>query len=331
VALSRYWRSRTMGLEGVDRMRQAVELARRWRAMPSSLSDAERTVLEARVIVNMQLLGQFAGWPSRATLAEEAVAIARESGDPAVLVDALGSALQAEMITQAGPRTDAQRAAAYEALELATRLDDPFRLAIIRSTIGMLEAPVDPVAAEGWLELATESARRSGNPWAIATMLQMRGRVASQIDRQLDAQRLFREAQARFEEVGDTRFALSSQSERAHALRRSGAVDEAEGEYRQTIRGWQRTGNRGAVANQLESLAFTALAKGEGARAARLLGAAEALREQAGGDMTARERVEYEAEVGRLRGLLDPEALRDDWVEGRRMTAEAAMALAVSG
>jgi hypothetical protein len=135
----------------------------------------------------------------------------------------------------------------------------------------------------------------------------------------------------RFEEVGDTRFALSSRSERAHSLRRTGALEEAETEYRQTIRGWQRTGNRGAVANQIESLGFTAVAKGEGPRAARLFGAAEALREQAGDSMTARERVEYDADVARLRGLLDPGGFGDAWAEGRRMTAEAAVDFAVSG
>jgi predicted ATPase/class 3 adenylate cyclase len=331
VALSRYWRSRTMGREGVDRLRHALELARRWRASPSSRPEAERALLEARVVVGLENSLSFTGWQSDVSLADEAVAAARASGDDSLLVDAIVMALQAEMIMRGGPRTDAQRAAAHEALDAATRLDDPSRLSIAQQAIAMLEAPTDPVGADRWLEMATESARRSGSPWAIATTFQMRGRVAAYVDRPLDAQRFFREAQSRFEEAGDARFALSAPSEHAHALRRAGALVEADDEYRRTIRGWQRTGNRGAVANQLESLAFVAVATSAGDRAARLLGAAEALREQSGDAMTSPERVEYEAEVDRLRGLLGPEALGAAWAEGRRLSAEEAVALAVSG
>ncbi len=159
----------------------------------------------------------------------------------------------------------------------------------------------------------------------------MRGRVAARAGREAEAQRWFREAMTHFYAIGDARFAYSAQSELAHSLRRSGAIDAADAEYRQTIRGWQRTGNRGAVANQLESLAFTALAKGGGERAARLLGAAEALREAARDQMTAPERVEYEAEVTRLRGTLDADVLAGALAEGRGMTAEAAVELAVNG
>ena len=101
-------------------------------------------------------------------------------------------------------------------------------------------------------------------------------------------------------------------------LRRDGEIDQAEAEYRQTIAGWQHTGNRGAVANQLESFAFVALARGSGIRAARLFGAAEALRDVAGAPMTAYEREEYDAEVRRLHEALD-EDLAAAWAEGREM------------
>ena len=84
------------------------------------------------------------------------------------------------------------------------------------------------------------------------------------------------------------------------------------------------------MANQLESLAFIAIARGAGTRAAHLLGAAEVLREVSGDPMTVDERAEYDAEVERLRALLDAAALRDAWAEGRGLTAADAVALAVS-
>ena len=68
-------------------------------------------------------------------------------------------------------------------------------------------------------------------------------------------------------------------SELAHVLRREGRLDEAESEYRETIRGWQLSGNDGAVANQLECFGYLAIARGVPVRAAKLFGAAEVLRE----------------------------------------------------
>jgi len=324
------WRTRSQGPEGVDRMRQAVELARSWRTLPSPTPEADRTVLVARVLVGAFYMVGYAGWAAVGSIAGEALSVARESGDSAAIFDALVLGVQIEIMTGGGRRPDDLRTAAREALQLATDLDDPWRLAWVQSALAMIEAREDPAAAEGWMEGATEAARRSGNPSALAGTLQMRGRVASRADKQLDAQRWFREAQAEYEAMGDIRFAFSAQSELAHALRRSGAIDDADAEYRRSILGWQRNGNRGAVANQLESLAFTARARGEGPRAVRLLGAAEVLREATGNPMTDVERVEYEAEVNRLRGLLDPATFSDAWAEGRRMTSEAAVAFAVS-
>ncbi len=330
VALAGFWQSRSMGSEGADRMREAIELARRWRTTPSAVPEAVRTVLAARVMASVFVMVGFAGWGFVSQIADETLAVARASGDAAAIADALVAGLQVDLMARGGDATDEQRAAAMEALRLATGLDDPVRLSTIQIWLAMIEVREDPAASEAWLARAMEAAQRSGNPAAIAGTLQMRGRVAGRAGRHAEAQRWFREAMTQFETYGDARFALSSQSELGHELRRAGAVAAADAEYRQTIRGWQRTGNRGAVANQLESLAFTAVAKGDATRAARLLGAAEALREASGDPMTALERVEYEAEVDRLRGTVDAAPLDDAWAEGRGLTAADAVALAVS-
>lgn len=85
------------------------------------------------------------------------------------------------------------------------------------------------------------------------------------------------------------------------------------------------------MANQLESFAFLALAREQGVRAARLFGAAEALRKVADAEMTSLERKEYNAEMLRLRETLDEAALSSAWAEGLQMTADAAVAFALSG
>ena len=76
-----------------------------------------------------------------------------------------------------------------------------------------------------------------------------------------DARRWFRGAAEIYREIGDRRFELVARSDLGHALRRSGELDEAEELYRETLGEWQRMGNRGAIANQLESFAFIALAR----------------------------------------------------------------------
>ena len=88
-------------------------------------------------------------------------------------------------------------------------------------------------------------------------------------------------ASARFAEIGDIRLGLAARSDLAHAYRRGGRLDEAEALYRETISGWVHLGHRGAVANQLENIAYLAIERDRPERAARLLGAAEAMREAA--------------------------------------------------
>ena len=60
----------------------------------------------------------------------------------------------------------------------------------------------------------------------------------------------------RFTELGDERMALASRSDLAHALRRGGRLDDALAMYRETIGGWVHLGHKGAVANQLENVAY---------------------------------------------------------------------------
>jgi len=279
VAMIRYWQSRTMGSEGYDRVLQAVD---RVRALPEPASvsaNRTRSSFIARALSGAAIIASMGGRASTISLGEEAVAAARESRDPAAMADALYVWLfRAGDHAPAGRRAD-WRLAAAEALAIVTDLGDWGRLSRLELSLAMIEAPLDPAAAERWLDRATESARRSGNPQEIAYLAQVRGRVASMTGRLTEAQRWFRESQARFQAIDDHRFELSARSELGHALRRDDRIDEAEAEYRQSIRGWQRSGNRGAVANQLEAFAFLALTRKQGVRAARLFGAAEALRE----------------------------------------------------
>jgi len=124
---------------------------------------------------------------------------------------------------------------------------------------------------------------------------------------------------------------LMARSDLAHVLRWNGALDEAEALYRETISAWLSLGQGGVVANQLESVAYLALRRGDPSQAATLLGAAEAIRERSDAPMLPDERVEHRAEVERLRGAADRELVGRAWGEGRALSMEDATALVLVG
>jgi tetratricopeptide (TPR) repeat protein len=156
-----------------------------------------------------------------------------------------------------------------------------------------------------------------------------RGRIAGWVGRLDEARPLFARAEELYREIGDRRFELVARSDHAHALRRGGALDEAEASFRETIRAWQHLGSRGAIANQLESFGFLAIARDDPQRAARLLAAAESLRERVGAAMLGPERVEYNRSLEQLRNAIDPAVLAAEWTAGRLMSMEEAITFAV--
>ena len=79
----------------------------------------------------------------------------------------------------------------------------------------------------------------------------------------------------------------------------------------------------------IEGLACVAGAGGAAERAARLLGAAEALREAAGYQQATRTRALREPYVTAARARTDEKAWTTAWEEGRSMTFEEAIAYAL--
>ena len=78
----------------------------------------------------------------------------------------------------------------------------------------------------------------------------------------------------------------------------------------------------------MESFAFLAVIRGNNERAARLLGAAEALRDVLDGGMQPQEKMEYDYHVAQLRETMDNDALEAAWRAGRLLDIDAAVAYA---
>jgi hypothetical protein len=121
----------------------------------------------------------------------------------------------------------------------------------------------------------------------------------------------------------------STRSELAHLERQQGHFVQAKSLYRETLLEWQRLGHRGAIAHELECFAIIAKAQEEDTHAAQLFGAAEVLRENIKMPMTALERVEYDREVNDLRANMEQSAFTKAWSDGRAISMEQAIALAL--
>ena len=93
----------------------------------------------------------------------------------------------------------------------------------------------------------------------------------------------------------------------------------------------QTGGHRPAVAESLEVLAGLAAQQESPLEAARLFGAADALREQLGYPRPPVEQPAYAADWDLVTTALDPDALETASAEGRAMTVDAAVAYASRG
>jgi len=326
VAMELYWSHRAGSQEGVERMRAAVDTLHR---LPPALPEAcrERDILAAHVLAAAAQAGTTMGEAGLTSAwATEALAIARETGDPGALI----SALMANGVSSAFTvRPDATQAFAEEAVHLAAEHGDWYALAIVDSGMGLSTWMTDPKRAEEWFAASAEHASRSGNPFVIAFALQSRGRVLSWMGRVDEARPLFLASYTIATEIGDRRLALAARSDLAHALRRVGALDEAAAIYAETLKGWEHLGNRGAIAHQLESVAYLTLDRGNAVAAAELLGAAEVLRAASGSGMLEFERADHEQAVARLREMLDAAAFDAARRRGSRLNQEQAVARAI--
>ncbi len=144
-----------------------------------------------------------------------------------------------------------------------------------------------------------------------------------------EARRRFAICDPIFREIGDMHRVNMVRSELAHIERYEGHYQQAKAMYQESIVEWKRIGHRAAIAHQLECFASIAKVEEQGQRAAHLFGAAEALREKIDIPMTAVEHIEYEREIADLKTGMDEKVFTSAWAEGRAMSMEQAIGLAL--
>jgi tetratricopeptide (TPR) repeat protein len=174
--------------------------------------------------------------------------------------------------------------------------------------------------------------RELGDRWGMAWTARNLAHVLRGLGEWEEAQELYRESLSLCQETArprDTAFVLVGLADIAL---QQGDLEAARGHYREGLTWFRNHGSDRDIPWLLEKLAGLAAARGHGQRAARLLGAAEALREVLGVPMPPADRSDYyERQLLTAHSLLSEHAFAAAWEEGRVMTPEQAIDEAFEG
>jgi hypothetical protein len=188
-------------------------------------------------------------------------------------------------------------------------------------------AAVDQVAA--LLKECLTRSTAAGSAFGQATALYWLGVLtAAQGDHQ-QAQTLFERSLATLEPTGDRWAAAHPISRLAHLELLRGEYAQATDRYRGALLARVELGDARSIPLCLDGLAWVACAEGRVERAARLLGAEEALRERVGAIVPAVIQAEHDRAAATVRASLPEPALAALWQEGRAMTLPQAVAYAL--
>lgn len=303
--LGRFWYMRSHFGEGrlwIDRA-----LAKGGEASPELRADA---LYAASMMARAQ-----SDLAAAARLADGALAVARDLGDPLRTLQALyilGNVAQF--------RGDHSLAAERleEGLALARRLNDAGRIASFLNVLGDVARARGDVAravalVEEGLSLKQELGDAEGAAWCFTNL----GGLALDGDDLARAAELFAQGLTLFRQIGNRAGIASSLNNLGAVAVRRGDRSTAEPLLVEGLAVYADLGDDAGIASVLEELATLAVLSGDAERAARYLGAAEAAREATGEALLPSLRSALERTVAELHGRMDQRALEAAWVAGR--------------
>ena len=313
--------------EGVAAARQAVARARSLPA-ESGEPDLHRQTLIARALFAMGVMSMGVGDnPSSVQTLREAIDLSRAIGDRRMLGYSLEMYYNATFFYPMGDREEA----ALEGFAIFSHeVTDNFVQNLCYMNMARIAAEKgNEIEKQMYMEKLKKEMRVAPASLIMGIFHLFMGKDEASHGNFPAAKEIFIQAENLYLKLGSLNFATAMRSEIGHVERLSGNLAGARAIYRDTIQGWQGLGVPPAVAHELECFGFIAVAEVQPERAGRLLGAAEALREKCQSPMTDEERVEYEQWVAELRGELAEAEFQAAWAQGRDLTTDQAVRLAV--
>ncbi len=302
---------------------RAEELAEKSRALCQELGDTRGIALSFRLLaVAAERRGKLT---AARTLNEEALALFREVGDKEGAAWSLYNL--ASMFIDQG-EFDKGRALYEESLALHRELGNKSGMAISLSALAwaLFEFQGDPATIRALLEESLALSREVGDKEGIETFFFLSGQLALNQGDIATARRLSEKSLVINREIGNRKNTSESLFLLARVEARQGDNMAARAFYEQSLAIAKEGNSKIDIDLHLEGLAGVVAVQGEPAWAARLYGAAEALRVDNGIPIQPVYRAEYERSVSATRTQLGEQAFAAAWAEGRTMTPEQALA-----
>jgi predicted ATPase/DNA-binding CsgD family transcriptional regulator len=298
-------------------------------AVLSASRDASEPLLPARAAAlnGAGVLAHVRGEYERAaSLVGESLALSRRLGLTTSMAAAMHN--QAALAREQG---DWPRAlAAYEeSLALERQAGNAWGIATSLTNLGALAVDQgDTSRAVALLQEGLALMRGLGDARGIASALHNLAAVRRDMGEWQRAADLHSESLALWRELGDRWGVAASLHDLARVTGRLSDGRRAAGLLAESLALFTELGVRQGTAACLEGLAAVALAADRPLDAARLLGAAEALREAIGAPLPARERQDLARIVAQARAAAKGGAFREAWLVGRELSADETAAFA---
>ncbi|HLK58389.1 MAG TPA: tetratricopeptide repeat protein [Chthonomonadaceae bacterium] len=258
---------------------------------------------------------------------EESLAIKREIGDKRGIASVFNNL--GILVSYRGDYASAQ-AYHLECLAIERETGDLSGVSNSLHNLGNVAFELgDNVSAHAYYSESLAIEREIGDRSGIANALHSLGSVAFEQGDYEAARTFYEESLSLRKEVGDRRNIAAALSNLGGVAYYQGDYVTAYAHYEASLMIFRELGNWRYIATSLEVLADLALAQGQAERTARLLGAAERLREELETPLPPNERKEYDRTVGLSRQSLGDEAFIAAWEEGRQMPRMQTVAYAL--
>lgn len=182
---------------------------------------------------------------------------------------------------------------------------------------------------------------RSGDLWSQGSLLQVAADIKLFLGEADQAKRMAEQVLEIYSELDDDYAANPARSLLADLARQQGDLEKATRLYRETIIGWRDSGRADAGVRTMESIAYIMHAESQGedgdlhqarlAHAAKLLGAADAIRGRINRPVNFVDLAEYERELAEIKEEAGESVFQSAWQEGQSLNLDEAVLLAIEG
>lgn len=218
-----------------------------------------------------------------------------------------------------------------ESVTLWRKTDDPTGLAFALFMLGEVNLQLgEPHNAGPLLHESLDLLRRTVPGWHLAVALNHLGSLARLEGRSDEATSFYEDSADIMRSIQDSWGLTIPLRNLALLAARGGQYDRAGAWCREALIALRPLEDRWFVALTLEVAASISCSRGVPVEAARLLGAAEKLRETIGAPLARTRRARYDAVVTQLQTVLTDAALRTSWIAGRALSRDEAIALAIA-